>query len=474
VGDGDVPIEYLQTTDLSRGDRSPDSPGGSRDSAQNQERNVVVDRKRFVHTSLSKLAGYTDEAIEAMLAGRWSTGSRGSQYNTAWCSWVDFVYSQGFRCCFFPRAAVANYLAQVMENNNKRAKPLKTAVQTARTAISVTYNAAFEVDLLQSSTKDNGKTVAPGKIGNVQYYVNLKAQLSSESDSNFPVHGPDYLTAHDYWVSKGPNDKLSLGLLVDKVIQLGRFKGFRGVDLHSFPAGSEAPVPPKPPQQYGEVDFLKIAFKGSKGRKGKGQRLNNGYTVTVQIYPLRRDKLVLWMSRTKARQMSELCCFVRALGELRYRMLDIARVYFRDGKPPILPRAPTGATPLLPHLLPFSHMSVKPDMVTGSRSSDELQFLRASTINERARKIHERQYGEGTCGRGKPFSAAYYRHTSAQMYHQSGAIDARKLRLTQTEPDALFKEHYSKVPVHPDFAKRLQQLPKGVLDQLSADERLLI
>jgi hypothetical protein len=60
------------------------------------------------------------------------------------------------------------------------------------------------------------------------------------------------------------------------------------------------------------------------------------------------------------------------------------------------------------------------------------------------------------------------------MYHVSGAIEARWARLTQTEPDALFKNHYSKVPAHPSFVARLKLVPSEVLIQLSADERLHI
>jgi hypothetical protein len=368
---------------------------------------------------------------------------------------------------------VANFLAHVDAENKKQTKPAKTAVSSARSAITVTYNAAFEVDLLAQAGGKH-RLVVPGTIGNMQYYVVLNSQLTTKAPSNFPVHGPDYTVAYDFWIQKGPNAKLSLHWLVDKVIQLGRMKGFRGVDLRCLPAGSEAPVPQVSPVNYGTCKFLKIAFKDSKGKKGAAQRNNNGYTPTVQIAPLQQVHLALFLSASRSRLMAERCCFVRALGELRSRLVHIARVYYRDGIAPPQLRAPTGATPVLPFLLPFDHMAVESDAPTGSRRSDELQFLQKGTINERVRKLHEIQYGEGTCGRNKPFAASYYRHTSAHMYQVSGAIEARQSRLTQTEPDALFKNHYSKVPAHPGFVARLKLVPSEVLIQLSADELLHI
>jgi hypothetical protein len=473
VGNGPVPTVYLPTADLCGGNRLAAAAGGVSDCSRDQERLMVLDRLRFINTSLSTLAGYSDEAIKGMLRGRWSGGNTGNQYNTAWSGWINFIYSQGFRCCFFPRSCVANYLAHVKSVNDASPRPKKTIVSSTRTAISTTYNAAFEVNLLVQGGKVD-RHIAPGVLGNVQYYVNLNAQLTTKSDSSFPINGPDYNVAYDYWISKGPNESLPLRSLTNKVIQLGRFKGFRGVDLTCLPAGSEAPVPDKPFREYGNTNFIKIAFHNSKGRKGKDQRANNGFTPTVCIHPLRKDFMIQLLGAARGRLMTERCCWVRALGELRFRLTDITRVYFKDGKPPPQLRAPTGATPTLHKLLTFDHMQVKPGMATGSRSSDELQFLLKGTVNARVKDLHNIQYGADSCGRGKPFSAAYYRHTSAQMYQETGSLEARRARLTQTEPDALFKTTYSKVPAHPDFVRRVRSLDAALLDKLSPDERLHI
>jgi hypothetical protein len=205
---------------------------------------------------------------------------------------------------------------------------------------------------------------------------------------------PDYTVAYDFWIKKGPNAQLYRHWLVDKVIQLGRMKAFRGVNLRCLPAGSEATVPQVSPVNYGTCTFLKIAFKDSKGRKGAAQRNNNGYTPTVQIAHLQLAHLALFPSASRSRLTAEHCCFVRALEELRSRLVHIARVYYRDGIAPPQLRAPTGATPVLPFLLPFDHMTVDSEGPTRSRRSDELQFLQKGTINELVRKSRNSVWGE--------------------------------------------------------------------------------
>jgi hypothetical protein len=263
VADGPVPPEYLPTTDFQRRDASAPPTGGDTDRSRLAEVNVVFDCLRFIETSLSKLAGYSSEAISKMLLGRWTMGSKGSTYNTAWTRWIKFVYSSGFRCCFFPRSLVANFLAHVDAENEKQTKLAKAAVSLARSAITVTEmnhfrslsqptgseqdlsatgfvratelpiklelyqlkrklhalqerhtealsrilelegrahdSAAFEVGLLAQA---GGKLqpVAPGTIGNMQYYVVLNSQLTTKAPSSFPVHGPDYTVAYDFWI----------------------------------------------------------------------------------------------------------------------------------------------------------------------------------------------------------------------------------------------------------------------------------
>jgi hypothetical protein len=274
-----------------------------------------------------------------------------------------------------------------------------------------------------------------------------------------------------------PDDAdLSFADLNRKVIVLKRlFTGARGADLFCLVAGSTTNVVPgctghKPLLHAVDDLTQKTVYFLGKSKKSKHQQANGGWTRPFNQRPLSATRLAAVMPPARAALIARKCCSIRAHFELERRLRVLAQALPQS--PAVTAAADTKcARAFMRRTFLYNDTDFPP-----SRST-VLRFLLRTTLNNVVKDFHNRHLSS-SCGRirdGKDFEARFWRHNFAVHAELVGCRSDRISRLTQENPEQMWKDHYGRLSVNPAFAARWANLAGAAeLHSLTVDERLCV
>jgi hypothetical protein len=331
-----------------------------------------------------------------------------------------------------------------------------------RSAISTTYDAAV------------GANVAV-LTGRSTLVVAMSFNMGNGKPWSGPPVGFDPAEVLAPFLTLPDNADLNFATLNRKVIVLKRlFTGARGADLFCLVAGSVTNVVPgcdahKPLLRAVEGLVQKTSYFMNKSKKSRYQQASGGWSRPFDQRPLSAARLSLVMSPERAALVAEKCCSIRAHFELerRLRILAVA-----------LPQSPAVADTtetkcdraFLRRTFLYNETSFPPSKAT------QLQFLGRTAISNIVKKFHNLHLSS-SCGRivdGMDFEARFWRHNFAIHAELVGCRDDRVSRLTQENPESMWRDHYGRMSVNPAFAARWAQHAGPAVDGLTVDERLCV
>jgi hypothetical protein len=331
-----------------------------------------------------------------------------------------------------------------------------------RSAISTTYDAAVGADVATLT-------------GRSTLVVAMSYNMGNGKPWNGPPVGFDPAEVLAPFLALPDNAELSFAALNLKVVVLKRlFTGARGADLCCLVAGAATNVVPgrsthKPLSHVVEGLIQKTSYFMNKSKKSRHQQASGGWTRPFDQRPLSAARLSLIMPPARAALVAEKCCSIRAHFELERRLRILAAA---------LPQSPavtdTVATKcdraFLRQTFLYNETSFPPTKAT------QLQFLTKTAISNMIKKFHNLHLSS-SCGRiidGKDFEARYWRHNFAIHAELVGCRSDRVSRLTQENPESMWRDHYGRVSVNPAFAARWAQHAGPAVDGLTVDERLCV
>ena len=121
-----------------------------------------------------------------------------------------------------------------------------------------------------------------------------------------------------------------------------------------------------------------------------------------------------------------------------------------------------GAKAFSPHSILFQQTDLQ-----GTKA----KFLKAQTLSNLARGFHN-DYLPSSCGRGKDWTAAQWRHCSASLLHGLGRTQEAIDRL-EHESEPTFRAYYE-LPLHPGFTLRWHSYGPAAREKLTPDELFLV
>jgi hypothetical protein len=332
-----------------------------------------------------------------------------------------------------------------------------------RSAISTTYDAAFDVNIAELTGRSALVVAMSFNMGNAEPWQG-------------PPVGFDPAEALAPFLLMPDNADLDFAALNRKVIVLKRlFTGARGADLFCLVAGSATNVVPgcdkhKPLLQAVDSLTQKTVYFLGKSKKSKYQQANGGWTRPFDQRPLSAARLATVMPPERAALVARKCCSIRAHFELERRLRVLAAALPQS--PAVTSTADTKcARAFLRRTFLWNETEFPP-----SRSTT-LRFLTRTSLSNVVKGFHNR-YLSSSCGRikdGMDFEARFWRHNFAIHAELVGCRSDRVARLTQENPEKMWTDHYGRVSVNPAFAARWASLAGTAgLHSLTVDERLCV
>jgi hypothetical protein len=332
-----------------------------------------------------------------------------------------------------------------------------------RSAISTTYDAAV------------GASVAT-LTGRSTLVVAMSFNMGNGRPWGGPPVGFDPAEALAPFLVMPDNADLSFADLNRKVIVLKRlFTGARGADLFSLVAGSSVNVVPgcdahKPLLASVEGLVQKTSYFMNKSKKSRYQQASGGWSRPFDQRPLSADRLSTVMPRARAELVASKCCSIRAHFELERRLRVLAQAL-----PDSTAVTDTVSTKcdraFLRRTFLYNETAFPPTRAT------TLQFLTKTSLSNVIKNFHN-AYLSSSCGRivdGKDFEAKYWRHNFAVHAELVDCRGDRVARLTQEDPETMWRNHYGRVSVNPAFAARWAAKASSVgREHLTVDERLCV
>jgi hypothetical protein len=214
----------------------------------------------------------------------------------------------------------------------------------------------------------------------------------------------------------------------------------------------------------------KTSYFMNKSRKSRYQQASGGWSRPFDQRPPSADRLATVMPRARAEQMASKCCSIRAHFELERRLRVLAQAL-----PESLAVTDTASTKcdraFLRRNFLYNGTAFPPTRAT------VLQFLTQTSLSNVVKNFHN-AYLSSSCGcisDGMDFEAKFWRHNFAVHAELVGCRDDRVSRLTQEDPETMWRNHYGRISVNPAIAARWAAKATSMgLERLTVDERLCV
>lgn len=326
-------------------------------------------------------------------------------------------------------------------------------VKRASSAVSVTYDMALGLNIQNPHD--------PFRKDVLGYYIRKASAHLTEAPSLMEVTF-DLGNVREYLVKRGPLSDQSFADLIDSTVMILRsFWGFRAADLVSMAHVKQSNLDG---YQEDSDTVVSIWFYSLKTSQGKW--------TALQFTPLSRSRLrkglQLSVSEAKARVQS--CCAVRALAEIRRRMLPLLRTQ----QAVALKRKQIYAK----HFLPWKKDDPGMGSTISATSSSvspavPFRFIKAGTMNGLLARHHAKMPGMPALAKG--CHPRHYRHVSLSTMHFVGASASAKVLSTHAADSTVFRQSYQIADVDTGFKARYLQVHELTgFAQLTAPERLLL
>ena len=411
--------------------------------AVNSRQVDVVDYKSridFIQQAAYATQGYTAAETDLFLRNYYKDRRSGSQHDPHWYAFVRFLRGRQETPRCLDVTDVVRYLNQIDPSS----------VKFASTSICMTYQFAFNIDLneyIGLRGKSVRKAAAAARSPRGRSLADITALdpqvLTSPMSQQAPLTDLDDQPLRD----------CTMALLATRA-------GLRPSDLYCMPGGSTKFVQ-DPDGEPGSM-IAKVAIYNGKNAGSKGGVARNGWTRFVEIYPLRVDRVSLICGDAdKAKAIVLRACTVRALQEMD-RRLNLQK---EAGL--LLPGYPTSLG---------GRVCLSPSTFMCTTKPERLKPPSISNILKR-RIMNGSELLIGRAA-GADMEVYHLRHSTAVNLEMVGCTASREQRLTQENPDAMWRNHYGLLQQNPAFKIRLttlkQKLSTEDYELLNADERLLI
>ena len=261
-----------------------------------------------------------------------------------------------------------------------------------------------------------------------------------------------------FMIGRGPLSEQPLKELVHSAILAGRtFHGLRAADLFSMAMLQQSPLDQADPTFTKSVGLRFWCTKTAKAVNGA-----SNLWVTISLQPVRAANIRkgLHLSAKEARDTMLACCFIRALHEIRKRMLPTMRQ----------------TAPACKHKGVNVHaLNFFPQIKQKITLTNKIKFYGRNSINPRVREMHHAvvnlNVGMPPLAEGQ--MARHYRHVALTTMHLVGSADEARTRHAKGSTE--FERSYHIGELNPDFALRFKSI-EGItaFAQLHACERLLL
>jgi hypothetical protein len=325
----------------------------------------------------------------------------------------------------------------------------KHSVKFASTAIKMTFEFAYNVDI------------------NELLGIRARAVRKAAAAARSPVGKSlaDITALDPILLTRAILKQEDLTLLSDSQLRdttitlLASRAGLRPSDIRCIPGGSVKFI--SDPDGNDLEMTAKLAIYNGKTSGSEDGVSRHGWTQWVNIYPLRvRQITSIYGDSTAAAAIVNKACTVKALHEMDRRVRLRHQVLPLEGYPAKL----GGRSCLNPGMFECCN---SPGILTADRISNILKARLVACTGL-------------TFGRSPDaFMEVYHlRHSTAVNLEMVGCTAAREQRLTQENPDRMWRNHYGLLQQSPAFKIRLaalhQWMPTARFERLNADERLLI
>ena len=322
-------------------------------------------------------------------------------------------------------------------------------VKAHSSALQVLYELTVGLNLKDPSN--------PLMVDIIAYYVRQDAIIATPAPALMEQCW-DIGIVRKFLTSRGPLTEQSLKDLVHSSVLAGRtFHGLRAADLHSMAMLQHSPLDQSDPKFTNAVPFRFWCTKTAKAVNGA-----SNLWVTMSIRPVRAAiiRKGLHLSATEAKDTMLSCCFIRAVHEIRKRLLPSMRqtavAYKHKG--------------VSVHALNFF-----PQVKQKITLAKKIKFYGRNSFNPRIREMHQTMVnlniGMPPLAEGQ--MARHYRHVALTTMHLVGCPDEARERHAKGSSE--FERSYHIDDLHPEFALRFRSV-EGItaFAQLYACERLLL
>jgi hypothetical protein len=402
----------------------------------------------FVRTCM-RARGLLEDAIDQSLLGRYVKGGvKGIKAHSAgWALWLTFLTSSKLHPFFFSAANLTNFLTSV------RADYSATRVASVSSAIAVVYAQALTINVrkpwMPLSDLDAGQ-------------VRKTARVDAPNPEK-PQEGIDFAIIRDWLTERGSLRTQSLASLVVSFIVIARvFLGFRAADLATALAHTQTHELDTWTEDSLELS-VNIQFYGMKTATIVSKRTYRWADIGIRPLSKVRLRYGLKIRPMLAKSFADSCCFIRALFQLRQRLLPLLVKHF-----PIVTK---GNRKLYTLGLPSIRTDVERCL------SGDLRFIfpiTSITVNRLlTTKMHLPLFGKVAVDAQRDFIAMWYRHNALSALR---LIDCRDyaILISQHVNENTFNSSYS-ILVSQTFKLRYGALlTLSKFQELSAPERLLL
>lgn len=358
----------------------------------------------------------------------------------------------------FGSTDIAEFLIRVFDEN-------PAAVKVCSSAVSVVYDLGFDLDI--------GSPHSPHRGDGTATLVRRAATFDKPAPKLMDVCW-DLAIVKRWLMARGPLRDQSFRDLTHSAIVIARaFHALRGADLHAMAQTKNSALDRITDETIEPVNIMLWMTKTAT-RTCKEQN----YWRVVSFAPLRVRQMTrgLKISIAAARMMVESCCLLRALAELRRRVMPVVRL----AQTMMVGGKEVWATSFF--LMPSTRASVEGGVHSiqpkkSKRGSDEceLKYMALNSFNPIVKKVHESMVQDGMPQAVKGATARHYRHVALTLMHRVGCTQEARDLSTHAEGSMTYAKSYCIPHIDPDFEKRFQDLDgSAAFAQLRACERLLL
>ena len=347
----------------------------------------------------------------------------------------------------------AEFLIEIFDVN-------PAAVKLCSSAISVTYDMSLDLDIANPNSPHRGDGTA------------VLVRRAATFDKPAPVLMTvcwDVAIVRQWLVERGPLRLQTFNDLTHSTIMIARtFHAMRGSDLHAFSHTEESALDHV---EEGATEPVNVMLWMTKTATRTCKETN--FWRAVPFAPLRPRQLArgLKIAAKEAQRIVQACCLLRALAELRRRVL------------PALQQTPTivvGGRDVWSKtffLVPSTLFKVDKQGVNTLQVSNKrpIRYMARNSFNPIVKKIHLTMVPDGMPELVQGRTARHYRHVALTLMHRVGCKQEAKTLSTHTEGSQTYAKSYCIPNIDPDFERRFLGLDgTAAFTQLRACERLLL